>query len=529
MDGLYRVLIVDDEPWICKLIRNIVEWERLGFQIVGECGNGRQALEIIPECHPDLIITDIRMSGMDGVSLMAAVRNMGLKTEFFVISGYNDFEYARSAVSYKAFCYLLKPIDKNEIQMKLLELRKKLEEERDLRNNLEMSRMKLLTQNLHNSLINPGQMMSCESFNREYATGFRACCFRVLIAHHDLPEEMWLSREEDPLPERVLESFRRVMTGGEIIETLILEDRVPHRGIMILNYTQDRLSEWEENWKQILAAEEYSGISVGVSGEVDSFGGIPAAYTDATHAVVVRILNTDSRILAADRLTEEIVLPQNCVGTKDAKAFQLALEMGNAPEAQAIAAELFESARRKYPASALVYPEIAAQIINLLSEKAQNREAASAESFLPAAGVLKEHLAMCGSQEQIAEYIRKLIDTYAAEIENDRLNRGDKIINEMKKYIEDHYREDVALADLARHVCLNANYVSELFRKKTGETFSEYLADYRISIAKDLLRDIRFKVVDVSVMVGYSDEKYFSRLFKKKVGVSPNAYKRLYV
>ena len=81
---------------------------------------------------------------------------------------------------------------------------------------------------------------------------------------------------------------------------------------------------------------------------------------------------------------------------------------------------------------------------------------------------------------------------------------------------------------MAKLVCLNPTYVSEIFKKKMGENFSEYLIDYRITIAKELLQDIRYKVIDVSVMVGYKDAKYFSRLFKKKVGVNPTDYRKLY-
>jgi two-component system response regulator YesN len=88
---------------------------------------------------------------------------------------------------------------------------------------------------------------------------------------------------------------------------------------------------------------------------------------------------------------------------------------------------------------------------------------------------------------------------------------------------------DISLDDVAKLICLNPTYVSEVFKKKTGENFSEYLSDYRIGIAKELLQDIRYRIIDVSAMVGYKDSKYFSRLFKKKVGVNPTDYRNLYI
>ena len=95
---MYKVIVVDDETWICKLIRKIVDWNNLGFDIIADAGDGLSALNLIKEHHPDLVITDIRMPSLDGIELIKTVRELNIDTEFMIISGYSDFEYARNAI-----------------------------------------------------------------------------------------------------------------------------------------------------------------------------------------------------------------------------------------------------------------------------------------------------------------------------------------------------------------------------------------------------------------------------------------------
>lgn len=111
---MYKVIVVDDETWICKLIRKIVSWKGIGFEIVADADDGLSALNLIQEHRPDLVITDIRMPSLDGIELIKTARELNIDTEFMIISGYSDFEYARSAIKYDAFGYIVKPLDRDE-------------------------------------------------------------------------------------------------------------------------------------------------------------------------------------------------------------------------------------------------------------------------------------------------------------------------------------------------------------------------------------------------------------------------------
>lgn len=123
---MIRTVIIDDEIWVCQLIKNIVDWGAMGFEIVEVAYDGEAGLEAILRQHPQLVLTDIRMSGMDGIQLMQKVRERKLDTKFIVISGYDDFVYAQGALKYGALGYILKPVDRRELTDFLMSVRDEL-------------------------------------------------------------------------------------------------------------------------------------------------------------------------------------------------------------------------------------------------------------------------------------------------------------------------------------------------------------------------------------------------------------------
>ena len=120
---MIKVIIADDEPRICKLIEKLINWEELEMEVIKVASNGVETLEYIKEFNPDIVITDIRMPGYDGLEIIERTRKFNLDTEFIIISGYSEFEYAKKAINYKVNGYLLKPINKEELENALIEVK----------------------------------------------------------------------------------------------------------------------------------------------------------------------------------------------------------------------------------------------------------------------------------------------------------------------------------------------------------------------------------------------------------------------
>jgi two-component system response regulator YesN len=182
------VVLIDDEIWILKLIKKIVDWNELGFNIVGEAHDGNSGLEIVKKCNPQLIITDILMPGLDGIGLIKAVRELQLKTEFIIISGYSDFEYARSALSYAVFGYLLKPIDQDSLTEMLVDVRRKILSQDQIVKKIEHSKSILLENVLMRLLTDSretNEPFNADYFNNEHGLLFQNGLYKVVLLKFD--------------------------------------------------------------------------------------------------------------------------------------------------------------------------------------------------------------------------------------------------------------------------------------------------------------------------------------------------------
>jgi two-component system response regulator YesN len=189
--------------------------------------------------------------------------------------------------------------------------------------------------------------------------------------------------------------------------------------------------------------------------------------------------------------------------------------------------KVFDEADKRSSENIIIYHLTANEIIEMLFAAIQKKGIGIKSGLSKEQAV--QYVDDCLKKSDIEGFIHELLKECGNVYMDEKHDSGEKLITEIKKFISENYVSNISLDDIAKLVCLSPTYVSEIFKRKTGENFSEYLIDYRIEIAKDVLKDIRYKVVDVSLMVGYSDSKYFGRLFKKKVGVNPSDYRKLYL
>ena len=187
--------------------------------------------------------------------------------------------------------------------------------------------------------------------------------------------------------------------------------------------------------------------------------------------------------------------------------------------------KIFKKAAKVNPNNPAIFYAAAQEIIELMFDSVERKEMYS--NHMKAEEL--DRIDDCLSVEEMEACILDIFQNLCDQFEQEKMKNGNKTINEIKAFISENYMLNIGLDDVAKLVCLNPTYVSEIFKKKTGENFSEYLINYRMLIAKDLLKDVKYKITDVSTMVGYQDPKYFSRLFKQKVGVNPSDYRNLYL
>ena len=269
-----------------------------------------------------------------------------------------------------------------------------------------------------------------------------------------------------------------------------------------------------------------SELTIGLGCETSNLGDIGKSYDSAVNAVKARISMGTGRVIDANK--EAGLQPlKTVIDARNEKKLATLFDVFNTDGAADEISKILETSEREYPNSHLAYNNAACEVIKILFSVMQRKGLELEEGFSLEKAI--QIIDDCSTKEQIKEAIYRMARDFSSEYAKLKQSSGSQIINEIKAFVAENYMKDIGLEDVAKLVCLNPTYVSEIFKKNKGENFSEFLIGYRIGIAKELLKDVRYKIVDVSNMVGYKDAKYFSRLFKEKVGVNPTNYRKLYV
>ncbi len=534
---MLKVLIADDEKNICLMIQKLVNWESYGMEVIGMVHNGLDAMEVIERQRPQLVISDIRMPGYDGLEIVTRTQQIAPDTDFVIISGYKQFEYAHTALNLGVEHYLLKPIDKQELENTLEKIRQKYqssiqreEEETELRERVRKSRRKaqkhFLSTVLERGTVSRG--LELEHVNTEYQCRFEQGCFVALLAKIDCEEP-----EQDLSV--LLQSIENIIDtdlqdGQKEYINSILKSGV----ISILNYRpEDRADTrlgMEKPFYQIrkeLDKFQNYHITIGIGNEKASISEIADSIREAVEAVKCRDKAGIDKIIYYDQLhynrvpMEEILSPQvlreieNMTESLDYEALDGEIRRG----LEKIKATAFFS-----PACVYDYIEHLEEIICRVLRGNQVREELQQQLSDRIQQILDFYYNPNDMIYQCLQAIRDVFEQVLVE----QKSKGQLPIRQARQYIQEHYSSQVSLEDVAEAIQLSPAYLSTLFKKEMGINFSDYLISCRIEAAKDLLKNTDLPIAEVSEQVGYLDSRHFSKTFSKVVGLKPSAYRKLY-
>lgn len=481
---MLKVIIADDEPKVNLLLQKIVDWEKLGYQIAGTANDGERALQLIEEEKPDVLMTDIRMLGVDGMELIRRAKELRPDLVFIVVSGYRQFEYAQTALKYGVTDYLLKPVNAEELTQLLIRIREEEEKkrrldnwtasvDRQLREN-EWKKREQLVDNLREYAQENRELNGYESLNQEYGCDFHEGTYQVIIIKPDIP-----SAEEH----------------GDAYRIMVVIYKEKYDPVQLRQFLT-RVRREIENQRDL-----FWGIIVtmAMGGEKHRIQELPQSMKEAVQLCKNRITGGKGGWLswdAGDNETREDyeMLPE------ERKYFQ---EIGEYLDSKKISMEVARTegtmTARRASGSQIYdcYMEISDAVLTGIRQ----------------------------NEKLDIDKIRKdLIENF----EKKKETKEQKPITEARKYIQEHYLEPLKLEDVSKHIGFNATYFSSVFKKETGKNFLDYVTELRMNKAKQLLCSGEMSVNDVAEAVGYQDLKYFSRLFKKNAGISPSDYKKMY-
>lgn len=523
-DQTFRVILVDDEPIILRSLKVAIPWDELNITIVGEARNGEQALALVRELSPHMIISDIRMPGIDGITLMKKVLSEDPKRLFIFISGYGEFEYAREALREGAFDYLLKPIDHDELIQMIKRAKTNLEKQ--LENDHLLHSVQVLSMLAKERMIAefieggapPLQQMAWlenSELEQEYFMGV------VQLDHYLKLNEEWTIEEKRLwlfAIRNILEEWS-VSHGGLTVFPF-------HSGewILLFRGSQNRQKErlGIDLIDQIKANTKLS-CSIGFSLNVNGINQLSHAYESATKALYKRFyLGTEAVFIdQLERYDSEIeqaqVIYPKRLENDILEAIRTLNEKSMLSKLDDFQAYIEKQALTKVTAeriivglTVVIYRQF--EQLNMLLEWSLE-------------GLLQE----LQSQGTLLEMIQVLKTNFSKWIKDGLINHNKEnvqtVIAKAQEYIHNNYHKDLSMEEVAELVDLSISHFCMLFKQVSSYTFLEYLTKIRMEKAKYILKNSNVKVYQIAPLVGYQDPRYFTQVFKKITGMTPSEFR----
>ncbi|MGI6069179.1 MAG: response regulator transcription factor [Blautia sp.] len=535
------VLIIDDEIWVCQLIRKIVDWEEIGFCIVGEAHDGYEALDLIRRKRPKLVLTDIRMPGYDGVELIRRTREQGLDTQFIIVSGYGDFTYAQEALKYGALGYILKPIDQEELLDFLKKTREKIfsvdteeKAKQELRTRLDTSLWQLREQYFLRLFEEEGKsaLLPAQVLNEQLGCRFGDGVFQVLLYQLDRKYDASQAYEVNEIMLTSLCRYVTAVFGEDCYESFTFFRG--QRLLQILNYpakAKERVRRKQEQLRKRINDEQRLEIgyelTIGAGSCENGTENLGGSFQSARDSLRMRLRFGFGGFVDGSRYRFAVTGLSSVFTVEDEKKVEGYVKSYDVEGANAFMEQLFGRLLADEQVSPVLIFETAGEIASLLKGILKRSQPAGREWTDPWRNI-EDRLENCYQVPQIIKILGDMFREARQTYELGNKSRNDKVIEIAKRYIVEHYKEEITLKALADEVCLNPKYFGELFKKETGMNYSDYLIRHRMEMAEYLLKDVRYRVNEVGCLVGYKDPKYFSKLFKKMTGLSPAQYRKMF-
>lgn len=521
----YRVIMADDEAHIREGISRKINWEALGFRLVGEAENGQEALELAEQLHPDVILTDIQMPFLTGLELCKRSAIILPATKFVVFSGFDEFDYAQQAVRLNVSEYILKPIDTAELVAVLEKLKQQLDAERAQRQNLETLQ----------TLYQESLPVLRELFLTRLLDG-QACDNRIAEEakqHHiDLEKPIWqvaLVHPEgvDNQRELTMLSIRKLLEEqlqladctvvdffySDVIALLVGCDtqEEPYRLMNQLN----RVCRLSESYLEIPLT-----VGLGLPCGLDS---LSQSTQSARTALEYRVLQGTGRtIYIAD------MEPQNygqlLFDDQDERALSSAVKLGSEEDIRQAVERVTQKLQQMGPdlsQSQLFFLELVTCLLKLT----RSGDLTVADVFgAEFTGSLQ--ITDFASPEELGQWCLERCLRLRELIGGQRSDSAGRTVERAKDFIQEHFAQsELSVETLCDYLHLSPAYFSTLFKRETGMTFTAYVTQVRMEEAGRLLRQTEEKTYLIAQKIGYEDPNYFSYVFKKHFGLTPTKYR----
>ena len=532
---MYKLLVVDDEAWVRERIITTIDWKEMNVEIVGEASDGEEALESAIRLAPQIVITDIRMPGIDGLEFIKRLKEAKLKTKAIIISGYNDFDYARKALKLGAFDYILKPVEDDNLISVVKNCIAEIDSEekkevwfKDASKQIEKSqplmKEKFLISLINRNYISESDVRKELLYFNIHNKGLLHICFLVNI---EVSPRITDNKWDDHLYYFVIcnivndfagkigkcESF--LLYTGEVVCIIssVSDEEVVNRQVMSISNGIRKIT------KKILGSE----ITIGIGRTCKDLFDISDSFMEAKQALQYKAYFGRDRIYNIKSIDTEY---RSCnYKSYDLEILLNNIKMNKREEALSSLEEIIKISHKTDKELSpmdlkLIYVDVFNSVFKIILELN-----AASDDFTEFSYTFLERLNKLGTPEEAQICLSELVIKCIDRINKSGTNKKRKIVEKALEYINYQYKEPISLNDIADKLYLNASYFCKIFREETGESFTKFLMKLRVDKAIELMNDPTLKIYEIANLVGYEDVQYFTRIFKTISGVSPVQYR----
>lgn len=536
---MLKIFLVEDEVVMREGIKNNIDWEKEGFIFAGEASDGELAFPFIQKIKPDIIITDIKMPFMDGLALSRLVKAEQPDVKIIILSGYDEFEYAKEAISIGITDYLVKPVSREKLLEAVRQVAQVITEEQEQRLFLETflkersENEQVERQRLFNDLIS-NQLSVSELLDKGRKLGLDLAAERYNVVMMKLFPEQDCA---EVYSADMVEAMEKIGGMAQAETEVILFDR-GIEGIAFLikasaeGSTAFAAKEFLE--KVIKELESYPGLShfAGIGMEVSRLREIYKAYDEASRAFACRYFMGEKKIIDSRELSDMkmdfhdgINLASLNIGKLDRKIVEKFLGSGSKSEIRHFVDEFLLSVGEANIDSLLFRQYIIVDIYLTVAAFIE-RLGYESDTLIETCGDLNHISSVFSNVQTTKDYLYNILDEAIKLRDMASMRKYSNLLDRAKSYIEENYdKEDISLNSVAASVNMSPNHFSTIFSQEMGETFIEYLTSVRMSRAKELLRCSSMKTSEIGYKVGYKDSHYFSYIFKKTQECTPREFR----
>lgn len=517
-------------------MRDFIPWKELGVKVVGEASGCPQALEMATRLRPEIIITDIKMPDMSGLELASRLKPAMPLLKVIFVSGYQDFEYAKNAISLDAYGYVLKPVDDDELMNvvkkavdSIIEERNSIQEKEALRVQIAESLPLLQQQFLRDVIFHINCLKEAELWDRSsylelpFDTGL-FCVAVVSIDDYKKYDDKFTQEDKEILNRYVLNMIGGNSIPGMVSMALQIKEALY---AVIMNMKTDNIDGIDSFFRKFIdTLNDVYGMTatVGISETVINYSGIWTLYDQAMMAIKHKWYLGKGQIIFSSDLEDDVILKKASPELPDMEndIVQITLS-GDIEGVNAAIREYFDGIpfdKKNSPGYVKnISLNLVAAIERALIERGENLNDILKENFRGF-----EDLLCLETITDVIMWVEKIFADVATYIREQHNDRNSLIVNKITKIINERYGQDITVDDISREIYLSPNYIRSIFKNKTGRTILDYLVYIRMKKASEMMNDASLHIYDVAKKVGYNSVSYFCQVFKQYYGVTPKEY-----